>query len=49
MKRKPRGGAYYEIKKDADGEWRAYFKTKPDNRRFKTPLIEFGGVAKGIQ
>jgi uncharacterized protein YkwD len=42
-------GAYYEIEKDVDGEWRPYFKTNPDNWRFKTPIIEFGGVAKGIQ
>jgi hypothetical protein len=43
------GGAYYEIEKDVDGEWRSYFKTNPDSWRFKTPIIEFGGVAKAIQ
>jgi hypothetical protein len=42
-------GAYYEIEKNVDGEWRAYFKTNADNWRFRTPLIEFGGLAKGIQ
>jgi len=42
-------GAYYEIEKDVDGEWRAYYRTNPDNWRFKTPVIEFGGVAKAIQ
>ena len=42
-------GAYYEIEKDVDGEWRAYFRTNPDSWRFKTPVIEYGGVAKAIQ
>ncbi|MHC1631519.1 MAG: CAP domain-containing protein [Methanotrichaceae archaeon] len=42
-------GAHYEIEKNVDGEWRLYFKTNPNKWRFKTPLIEFGGVAKGFQ
>ncbi len=42
-------GAYYEIEKDVDGEWRSYYRTSPDSWRFKTPVIEFGGAAKAIQ
>jgi len=42
-------GAYYEIGKDVDGEWRSYYRPSPDNWRFKTLVIEFGGAAKAIQ
>jgi hypothetical protein len=42
-------GAYYEIEKEVDGEWKRYFKMDPENWGFKTPVIEFGGVAKGFE
>ncbi len=30
-------------------KWKPYYRTNPDSWRFKTPVIEFGGVAKAIQ
>jgi hypothetical protein len=39
-------GAYYELEKDVDGEWRSYYRTSPDNWRFKTPVIELGARLK---
>jgi hypothetical protein len=40
-------GAYYQIQKEVDSQWKNYYKV-PDGWRFKTPVIEYGGKAKGI-
>ncbi len=40
-------GAYYQIQKEVDGEWKSYYKV-PDGWRFKTPVVEYGGGVKGI-
>ncbi len=39
-------GAYYEIEKSSNGEWSLYDSVDPQHWRFKTPVIEYGGVAK---
>jgi hypothetical protein len=39
-------GAHYDIEKNVNGEWKRYFKMETDSWRFKTPVIEVGGVAR---
>jgi len=39
-------GAYYEIEKEVNGEWKSYYKTDLEHWYFKTPVIESGGIAK---
>ncbi len=41
-------GAYYEIEKLSNGKWSLYDSVDPQHWRFKTPVIEYGGVAKII-
>ena len=42
-------GAYYVIEKEVDGTWVHYFRVHAERWYFKTPVIEFGGMAKGIE
>jgi len=42
-------GAYYDIEKNVNGEWKPYFSMDAEGWRFKTPVIEAGGIAKGFE